>query len=595
MIHISNELQEKYIQPVEKSYKTPSLFSSKTPIVGRQRELAFLMNHYEAAKNGRTQVVVVSGEAGIGKTCLLGEVARRASLDGAVILHGDASDAEGMPPYLPFLEALGHYICHTAPEQLQKQITPATQILTSILPEMPVLPGVQPALCRFPPEQRRFRLQKAVGEFLENIAQSQTLVLVFDDFQWADSASLDLLCSITRHHLKTRLLILSACRDSDLNRNVLLEHAFAELTRQHILTLVKLPFLTRHDIAELARNRLGGSTHAEVCSLLYKHSEGNPFFAEEFLQSWIEEATIMRKDSQWTVNALDGQALPLSIVRALHQRFIQLSPESIRHLRIAATIGRVFPLPLLAIIAEQEMETLEESLLEAEQAGIVQSVQSEVFTFCHDKIRECLYAEVSALRRRRFHEAIGYALESLYYQKNQKRSTQFATLVFCLMQHTELEQDCFSVQPGERQQKALAREVVAHYRAAIELFPKGDQRRSHLLQRLEHLAQDAQLESAGRCVVAGNQAMHKSDLLLFASLKTQGCPPSTPQKFSAHLTRREVAVLKLVACGKSNSQIARELTLSEKTIANHLTHIFNKTGSENRAAATAFAIHHGLA
>ena len=79
------------------------------------------------------------------------------------------------------------------------------------------------------------------------------------------------------------------------------------------------------------------------------------------------------------------------------------------------------------------------------------------------------------------------------------------------------------------------------------------------------------------------------------SLSHQPRGPAHPSPLPANLTQREVAVLKLVTCGKSNSQIAQELVISEKTVINHLTHIFNKTNSENRAAATAFAIRHGLA
>src|ERR1700731_4229067 len=84
-------------------------FPLKTPMVGRQREWARLVNSYKVTKDGFAQVVLVSGEPGIGKTCLLKEFARYASQDGATVLQGTSSDAEGMPLYLPFLEALGQY------------------------------------------------------------------------------------------------------------------------------------------------------------------------------------------------------------------------------------------------------------------------------------------------------------------------------------------------------------------------------------------------------------------------------------------------------------------------------------------------------
>src|SRR5205807_2568871 len=105
-------------------------------LVGRQRELATLWSRFEQTTAGRLHVTLVAGEAGIGKTRLLHEVAARAEQAGGLVLRGGASEAEGMPPYLPFLEALGGYI-RTAPrEQLRPQIDPVAPILATILPEV---------------------------------------------------------------------------------------------------------------------------------------------------------------------------------------------------------------------------------------------------------------------------------------------------------------------------------------------------------------------------------------------------------------------------------------------------------------------------
>src|SRR6202035_3069435 len=103
-------------------------------------------------------------------------------------------------------------------------------------------------------------------------------------------------------------------------------------------------------------------------------------------------------------------ALPPSIVAALQQRFMRLSAKSIDHLRVAAIIGRTFDLSLLTAVLEQEIEVVEESLLEAARACLIRTDQMGRFTFSHDKIRECLYAEVSTSRRRRLHGLIGHVL-----------------------------------------------------------------------------------------------------------------------------------------------------------------------------------------
>src|SRR5690348_6132050 len=107
----------------------PSILPLAPPaaIVGRQRELTLVMNQYEAAKHGQAHVLLLAGDPGIGKTRLLDEIAKRTAQDGATILRGGASEAEGMPPYLPFVEALGHYIQATPLDLLRTQVAAVPQ------------------------------------------------------------------------------------------------------------------------------------------------------------------------------------------------------------------------------------------------------------------------------------------------------------------------------------------------------------------------------------------------------------------------------------------------------------------------------------
>ena len=176
----------------------------------KQHEQAMIWYQYKAARDGNTRVVLLAGEPGIGKTRLLDEFATLAADDGATILRGSASDFEGMPPYLPFLEALGQYISATPLDLLREQLGATPQILVSILPELVNRLGELPAAYQIPPEQALLRLYEAIGTFLEAISKSNVLVLTLDDLHLADTASLDLLCYIAQHHSKVKLLILGA-------------------------------------------------------------------------------------------------------------------------------------------------------------------------------------------------------------------------------------------------------------------------------------------------------------------------------------------------------------------------------------------------
>lgn len=456
-------------------------------LVGRQHELALIGNRYKAARDGYSRVVLLVGELGIGKTCILNEVAARALDDRASVLRGGASESEGMPPYLPFLEALGEYIRLTPSDQLRKQVAQAPQILASILPELADRLGELPEFYRSLPEQARLRLYVAVGTFLETISMQRVVVLVLDDLHWADSASLDLLCYILQHHSKARLLILGAYRESKIDRNPALDRAMNELVRQRVLTRIAVHPLSSAEIEELAVNYLGAPISSTISQLLYEQSEGNPFFAEELIRNWIETGALLQENNRWVATSSPFlQALPPNIVGILRQRFSRISPNIIDHLRIAAIIGRTFDISMLASVENLEVETIEEHMLEAMHAGLVRADQNGNFTFSHDKIRECLYAEVSTSRRQRLHEIIGRKLEARYDQKNPKNTYQLAELAFHFTRSGDQARGAtYSQLAAEQAVRSSAfNEAMIHYRRALELLDTDDERRGNLLLNL---------------------------------------------------------------------------------------------------------------
>src|SRR5829696_2879523 len=129
---------------------------SPLPLVGRQAELDAILSQRDQAARGLPRVVLIDGEPGIGKSRLLDAVAARAT--GAVVLRGGSSEAVGMPPYLPFLEALGEHVLATDPPTLREQAGPLAAVLTTILPELAVRLGEMPSSYVLPPEQARLRL-----------------------------------------------------------------------------------------------------------------------------------------------------------------------------------------------------------------------------------------------------------------------------------------------------------------------------------------------------------------------------------------------------------------------------------------------------
>jgi len=476
--------------------------SLSAPIVGRQRELTLVMNHYEAAKGGYAHIVLLTGDPGIGKTRLLDEIAGRTAQDGAVILQGGASEAEGMPPYLPFVEALGRYIQEAPLDQLRTQVTAAQQVLATLLPELITRLGELPPSAPLPPEQARFRLYEAIGMFLQAIGAPHALVLTLDDLQWADTASLDLLCHVARHQPNAHLLVVGAYRASEAAHCPALASTLTELYRQRVLTTMTIDPLSAIETGMLAESKLSGVLQPGVNALLHTHSEGNPFFAEELLEGWIEEGALMHEQNQWIAVTPPDHVLPPSIAGALRQRFARLSAESIDHLRVAAIIGRTFNLSLLAAVQEQDMEAVEAGLLDAAQARLVRADQTGTFTFNHDKIRECLYTEVSTSRRRRLHGLIGGLLEASYGQEQTMNVHQLAVLAFHFARSSDQPRGihyslCAATQAL---QTAAAEEAISYYRTTLDLLSEEDRRRGDVLLRLGEAAlmagQEEEAESA---------------------------------------------------------------------------------------------------
>ena len=474
----------------------------KPVLVGRQRELDSLWNQFEQSNTGRLRVALVMGEPGIGKTRLLREVAQRADQTGAHVLRGGASEAEGMPPYLPFLEAVGQHIRAATPDELREQVGAMASVLSTILPELSLCLGEPPSSYSLPPEQARLRLYESVGRFLAAIAAPHGLLLLLDDLQWADTATLDLLCYVARSQPDARLLVLGAYREGEVTHRRAFERALTELNRLRQLTTITPGSLTENDLSTFATHALGAPVDPALSHLLASQSEGNPFFAEELLWGWLETGVIIHDERGVRLAEPVEVPLPSSIVSAVRQRINRLAPQVITLLHTAAIIGRTFDVALLAEVADQDKESVEEQLLQAEQARLIRSEQAGVFTFSHDTIRACLYDEVSSSRRTRLHTLVGRRLE---LRLNHSDAHQLAELAFHFARSGDRELGAtYSQLAAEQARRAYApQEAVGHYRTALLLVADHDLRRGEWLQGL---GESALLSAAPQDAIGAFQA-----------------------------------------------------------------------------------------
>ncbi|MFN8459630.1 MAG: LuxR C-terminal-related transcriptional regulator, partial [Anaerolineae bacterium] len=361
-------------------------------------------------------------------------------------------------------------------------------ILATILPELTLRLGETSPGYALPPEQARLRLFEAVSSFLTAIATSPSPsanggVLILDDLHWADPASLDLLCYIARRQPTTPLLMVGAYRAGEATHPAAFERSLAELTRLRVLTTLALPALAPAALTALAAAFLQAPLEPKLSQLLYTHSEGNPFLAEELLRGWQETGLIEPTHSGWRWRGQTNEMLPATIISAVRQRLTRLPEQTVEILRSAAIVGRTFELSLLAQILEQAEEPLEESLQPALQAQLIRPVQPGILSFSHDTIRECLYQEVTSARRKRLHGLIGRALEARPPQHLTELAFHFARSGDSTRGVT------YARQAAERARQIHAyAEAAAHYQTILNLLDPADPQRGGFLLRLGETA-----------------------------------------------------------------------------------------------------------
>jgi len=445
--------------------------SSVPVLIGREAQLEAIQAAYDAARRGLLRIVLCTGDPGIGKSHLLSAAADRLTAIGARVLRGGASEAEAMPPYLPFLEALAPWIRQAPVDELAADVGPGALALTAIFPELADRLRAPPSASPLPPEQARLRLFEAIGVLLASLSSRRPLVLLLDDLQWADNASLDLLAYVAGHQVTARLLILGAYRENAVLSHPALERALVSLHRANHPESIRLGPLEQAQTSQLASQLLGSGLAAGSARELQAHSEGNPFFAEELLRGWRQAGALHLTPQGWTLDAELAGAIPASILSAVRLRIGRLPADAIDHLRVASVIGRSFSVDLLARVLGSPAESVEARLTEAVVHHLVEADDSGGFRFAHDIIRACLYREVSTVRRQGLHAQIGSALEA---SSPALGAQQLAELAFHFSRSDDAERGAaYSQRAAQRALAACAFEQAAvHWQSALRQLPE---------------------------------------------------------------------------------------------------------------------------
>ena len=385
--------------------------SLRTPFVGRERELATLTARLEAAAHGEGGIALISGEPGIGKSRVLRQLADGARESGWLVLSGRAYDTEGMPPYLPFIEALRQYVETCPPPELRVQLARGAAEVALLVPEvLERVSGIKPS----PPLSRdeRFRLFEGVTGFLLNIAREGTpgLLVSLEDLHWADEATLRLLAHLGSRLREVPLLIAATCRTAEADRSQVFTAVVTNLQRERLCERVDVPSFSWRESAQLVEHLTGSSPAEAAVDAIHEETGGNPFFLEEVVRHLQAEG---RDPGDGDVVA--RMAIPESVRQLIGVRLSRLCPESVRMLQVAAVLGDPFSYDALAASTGVDPGSLLDALDEASACGFLKDDDgSNSYQFSHALVRETVYAGLSGPRRAVLHAEVAEKLEGLY-------------------------------------------------------------------------------------------------------------------------------------------------------------------------------------
>jgi eukaryotic-like serine/threonine-protein kinase len=414
------------------------------PLAGRDAELGALTDALGQALSGLGRTVILAGEAGMGKTRLVHELARVAAERNALVLVGECLYGDAPNPYAPFVEILRAYDeRRLAWVEADADVEAAFRDIRSILHIGPTGAPSERAqwLQHVAPQDAQGQAFELISRFFHRISRQRPLVLVLDDLQWASPTTLQLFHYLARGLRGVRLLLVGTYRPEDIlpgaagGRHPLRE-VLQRMGREHLHDEIALGALSAEAVGTLAAARMNvPALEDEFCALLHRESAGNPFYLLETLQLLQVQGALERVEGHWELAAALGDLEIPGSIRDVVMRRVEQAGEEDRELLdwaaivgydtamrqcgdagIAASLHRGIDVSLLAaVVGRSRLEVMRRLYALEQRHGLVASGKGDAsiagFAFTNAKIREVLYDQMPAGLRRESHLMAGEALQ----------------------------------------------------------------------------------------------------------------------------------------------------------------------------------------
>jgi len=457
--------------------------------VGRGAEFDELRRACDEVTEGRGRLVLIGGDAGIGKTRLAEEVAAYAAAHGARVLWASAWGSSGAPAHWPWIQLIR--ACAGSGTSGVVRAVPGS--FASLVPEL-AAPDDDDRGSDLDPDEARFRLFDAVMSWFAATAEETPLVLVLDDLHWADASSLLLLSFVARQLRGLPMLVVGTYRDTALSDEHELSRVFAELSRDG--SRISLGGLGEPEVAELMTNAAGTDVGSRLVSSLHERTGGNPFFVRELTRLLAARGLLRETDADHA-----EPSLPAGVREVLDARLGVLSVTTRQVLAAASVVGTAFGLETLVAVAGLEQTRVLEALDEAIASGVVVSSRVGDYQFVHALFREVLYDGQPTSTRVELHRLVGETIEAQHGFDLRGRFAELADHFRQAVPSGTLEKAIeYSRRAGEAAESAFAYEdAVVDFEATLALMEEHDvepARRAGLLAALGGLMFTAGLDRA---------------------------------------------------------------------------------------------------
>ncbi|KAL0476683.1 hybrid signal transduction histidine kinase dhkK [Acrasis kona] len=417
-------------------------FGISTRLYGREQQVSLLVSVFDrVAARGTTEVVLVSGSSGIGKSSLVRELQRSAQLKEGYFASGKYDQLERNSLYGAIVEAMRMVVKQVLGEGEQrlvywkKTILDAVgiygQLIIDLVPELHQVIGDQPPVLKVAPAEAKGRLESTLVHFIQAfVQQGRPMVIFIDDIQWADRESTRVMLALIVN--VSNMLFIGAYRDNEVGPEHSTFKMIEQMRESTTVTDLVLSPLQRDTVRLWVHDTLNDDSNArdnrrqqsskgleslmELSDMIYQKTEGNPFFVHLFMRTIYFEKLLYREGKppvwKWDIDKIRAQKATENVVTLMSHRVSQFSKETERVLKWASCMGNSFDVRVLAYAMNSTLEQVQEELYEVMNAGMMVNVEDRL-QFAHDRVQEAAYGLTSTQERVYIHYSIGRKWQQL--------------------------------------------------------------------------------------------------------------------------------------------------------------------------------------